>query len=121
MKFLRFYLLMGRGLQGYLTSNRPNGQGRLDIYVIYFKNYLTEQQTDNIIASLSPLVQLQNEESIDSEAVTYDESQIKKYSLQPINYDSDDRIITPENLSSLDQAVSILRDNPSIMLEGVHQ
>ena len=111
--------LDSRGLQGYLTSNRPNGQGQLDIYVVYFKNYLSEQQTDNIIASLGLLVESHNQESIVSETVTYDESQIKKYNLRPIYYDNDDRIITPDNLSSLDEAVSILRDNPSVMVEVI--
>jgi len=109
--------LDGRGLKGYLTSNRPGGQGQLDIYVIYFKNYLSEQQTDNVIASLSPILEAKTQESQVNESISYDESQIKKYTLKPVYYNEDDQIITSDNLTSLDEAVNILSENPQIDVE----
>jgi len=111
--------LDSRGLQGYLTSNRPGGEGQLDIYIIYFKNYLNEQQTDNIIASLSPLALNKSTDATYNEDISYDDSQIKKYKLQPVFYDENDRILTAANQPSLAEAVNILKDNPTITVEVV--
>lgn len=106
------------GLQGYFVSNRPGGEGMLDIFVIYFKNYLTEQRSDNIIASLKSVVQKASENMVE-EVITFDESQIKKYNLDPLYYDENDLIITPANISSLDQVIEILKLNPNVNIEVV--
>ncbi len=111
--------LDSRGLQGYLTSNRPGGKGQLDIYVIYFKNYLTEQQSDHVLASLKPLMESQYIETVIDEVVNYDDSQIKKHRLKPLFYSDNDKVITPDNLSTLDEVVHILNDNLDIQVEVI--
>jgi len=111
--------LGSKGLQGYFVSNRPSGEGKLDIYVIYFKNYLNEQKSDNIIASLQPLLKAATENDVSGETISFDESQIKKYSLDPLYYDENDRILSPSNISTLDQVVDILQLNPSVNIEVV--
>jgi len=111
--------LDSKGLQGYFVSNRPAGQGKLDIYVIYFKNYLTEQQSDNVIASLQPLVDADSAGQLSDTEVTFDESQIKTYDLDPLYYDENDLILDQTNIATLDKVIEILQLNPSVNIEVV--
>ncbi|MBT8218594.1 MAG: OmpA family protein [Bacteroidia bacterium] len=111
-----------KGLKGYLTSDRPQSLGKRDIFVIYFKNYLPEQQSENVIASLVPSLDSKislPESGNPQGTVAFDDSQIKNYQLAPLYYDENDKIIDPANIASLSEALKIMKQHPTVSLDVI--
>jgi outer membrane protein OmpA-like peptidoglycan-associated protein len=117
--------LSSDGSFAYMSSNRKSGFGGFDLYSIYFKNQVQEQLKISIPVSFYQQMEISERrldeigDSLLSGSVDPDMIEKKEYYIGDLYYNSDDVIVTPQNIKKLELITNMMLIYPKIELEMV--
>lgn len=100
-----FFRLAADGNTGYFASDRLDSYGERDLYVAYFKAPQEEQLGEKKLAWFKAMAQ-----AAKAKVPTADE--LKKVALPALFYNTDRDLLSPENLSNLDEVARLARTYP---------
>ncbi|GAB4490717.1 MAG: hypothetical protein OHK0019_09900 [Saprospiraceae bacterium] len=108
-----WFSLAADGLTGFLSSDRLDSYGERDLYMVYFKEQMTEQARTS-----QPVLFLEAERIA---AVKKVESEAKSAVIPAFFYNSDKDVLSTENLKIVNEAATLARQIPqATMLVTVH-
>ncbi|MEE9438840.1 MAG: OmpA family protein [Saprospiraceae bacterium] len=117
----KYFSVTSDGMTAILSSDRVGAIGGSDIFIVYFKDLISDQM---LYTELLPFIKYTQDsivtisETIDIATSSNDndniEFEIKEIVSSPLYYGDDDLILTPSNISKLNDIVDVMKVYPEL-------
>ena len=116
-----YFRLSRDGSLGYFSSSRVEGYGGQDLYVAYFKTQNLEQLISSTPPGFHTLAFKNLNLEPDANYVNSNEYAFKgemgEFEVEPIYYDSDDDLLSGNNIAQLNEIIRLMDEYPQLRIE----